>query len=75
MKTFEVYLSRQFKVTINDKNKNDAKTLSEYFISGGVDLSIDKERNDYGFQTTDIEMVWNKTMESKLNYLVSRNKE
>lgn len=66
MKIFEVYLTRQFRVKIKAENENDAKILSEYFISSGVDLSMDKERKDYNFQITDIKMVWNEAMESKL---------
>lgn len=66
MKTFEVYLSRQFKVSIQAENKNDAKVLSEYFISSGIDLSTDKERKDYSFQITDIKMIGNEAFESKI---------
>ena len=69
MKTFEVYLARQIKVKINAENKNDAKILSEYFISGGVDLSVDKERKDYGFQITNIKI------ESSDFHIQSCNKE
>ncbi|MEW6654658.1 MAG: hypothetical protein AB1394_14490 [Bacteroidota bacterium] len=46
MKKYVVTLSRDYKVIISAKNKEDAKELSEFFIGGERDLSNEKEKKE-----------------------------
>ncbi|GBD88423.1 hypothetical protein BMS3Abin03_02359 [bacterium BMS3Abin03] len=66
MKTYKVILHRDYVIQVKAKNEEDAKFLSEYLISSGMDLSTDEERGDHSFQIIDVEMITNEATESKL---------
>ncbi|NWF90544.1 MAG: hypothetical protein HXY50_13915 [Ignavibacteriaceae bacterium] len=57
MKNYQVSLHRDYIVNIKAKNKEEAKFLAEFFVSGEKDCSNDKERKQYKFKIEEIEMV------------------
>lgn len=56
-------LHRDYIVNIKAKNKEEAKSLAEYFIGGEKDCSNEKERKQYKFMIEEIEMVMNDAFE------------
>ena len=59
MKTYNIALTRIYKVTINAENEETAKELSEFFIGDCPDSSNEKEQEKWNFSIDDIEMVYN----------------
>ncbi|MBI1937794.1 MAG: hypothetical protein HYS25_06685 [Ignavibacteriales bacterium] len=63
MKTYKVLLYRDYIVHIDAKNEEEAKSLAEFFIDGEKDCFIEKERKQYSFKISEIEMVMNDAFE------------
>ena len=63
MKTYKVLLHRDYIVQVEAKNKDKAKSLAEFFVAGEKDASNEKEREQYGFEITEIEMITNDAFE------------
>ena len=63
MKKFKVLLTRSYVVEINADSESEAKECSEFFISGGLDASIENERELYKFEILRIKPVINDAFE------------
>lgn len=63
MKTYKVSLSRTYIVEIDAKDEEQAKFLSEFFITSGRDGANEKERKDFVFRFNEIEMIENEAFE------------
>jgi len=50
LKSYQVSLHRDYIVNIEAKNKDEAKSLAEYFVGGEKDCSNEKERKQYKFE-------------------------
>ena len=66
MKNYQVSLHRDYIVNIKAKNKDEAKSLAEFFVGGEKDCSNEKERKQYKFLIEEIEMVTNDAFEVEL---------
>jgi hypothetical protein len=65
MKTFDVMLTRAYKVTIDAEDETSAKQLAEFFIGNPKDESNEKERTQYKFNIQEIEMTLNEAFEAE----------
>jgi len=65
MKTYKIALTRIYIVEIDAKDKEQAKFLTEFYVSSACDGSTEKEKRDYGFRFNDIEMVTNEAFEAE----------
>jgi hypothetical protein len=63
MKQYQVFLTRDYIVEINAKNKEEAKECVEFFVSGGLDASTIEERNHHNFEIMRINPVVNEAFE------------
>jgi hypothetical protein len=63
MKTFEVLLTRSYRVEIDANNDRDAVFNVEFFVGGETDLSNKRESASRGFRINDIEMTVNEAIE------------
>lgn len=73
MKTYKVLLNRDYIVNIDAKNKEEAMSLTEFFIAGEKDASTEKESllrrastkagEQYSFRINEIEMATNDAFE------------
>lgn len=61
MKTFEVELTKTYKVTIRTDNEDNARVLSEFFTSDITNLSAKSDEEKYNFQIKEIECVMNES--------------
>ena len=61
MKTFEVELTKTYKVTISTDNEDNARVLSEFFTSDITNLSAKSDEEKYNFQIKEIECVMNES--------------
>ena len=59
MKTFEVELTKTYKVTISTDNEDHARVLSEFFTSDITNLSAKSDEEQNNFQIKEIECVMN----------------
>lgn len=59
MKSYQVSLHRDYIVNIKAKNKDEAKSLAEFFVGGEKDCSNEKERKQYKFEIEEIKIVMN----------------
>ena len=64
MKTYKVLLHRDYIVNIDAKNEDNAKSLAEFYITGGKDASTEKEREQHSFRINEIEMATNDAFEA-----------
>lgn len=65
MKTFEIDLSRVYKIKIDAEDENSAKQLTEFFIGNPKDESNDKDRKKYNFHIRNIEMMLNEAADAE----------
>ena len=65
MRTFRIALHRDYLVEIDAKNREDARRLTEFFLSTPKDASSEKERHEHSFRIGEIEMVNNDAMEAE----------
>ena len=63
MNKYRVLLTRDYVVEIKALNKDEAKECSEFFVSGGLDASTEKERERYNFEITRIKPIINDAFE------------
>ncbi|MHB1688903.1 MAG: hypothetical protein ACYCVH_16235 [Ignavibacteriaceae bacterium] len=63
MKTYRVGLSRLYNVSVAAENEKDAKEAVDTFISDPKDISTKKDRIEYHFKITEIEMTENEAFE------------
>ncbi|WKZ22705.1 MAG: hypothetical protein QY305_03500 [Candidatus Brocadiaceae baterium WH-1] len=59
MKTYKVALTRTYFVSIQARDEEQAKRLSEYYLGDCPDLSKEKDQIDMEFSIKEIEMVYN----------------
>ncbi len=59
MKTYKVLLHRDYIVSIDAKNEEEAMFLAEFFIAGEKDASTEKEKEQHSFRINEMEMVTN----------------
>ena len=64
MKTFDVMLTRAYKVTIDAEDEKSAKELAEFFIGDPKDESTEREQSQHKFNIQEIEMTMNEAMEA-----------
>lgn len=67
MKNFKVMLTRNYIVDISADNKEDAKLLSEFFISSVKDDSNKLNQSELKFNINNIEMTFNEAFEVEDN--------
>lgn len=65
LKNYKVALHRDYIANIKAKNKEEAKSLAEFFVGGEKDCSNEKERKQHKFMIEEIEMVMNEVMEAE----------
>lgn len=65
MKTFDVILTRAYKVKIEAENEMDARELVEFFVGIPDDKSNKRERSQYKFIIRDIDMTLNEAFEAE----------
>ncbi len=63
MKTFEVLLTKSYKIKIKVENSNFAKEFSQIYTSDIIDLSTEQERENYKFKIEDIDCKINEVFE------------
>jgi hypothetical protein len=63
IKKYKVFLTRDYIVEINAENEADAKAYTEFFVSGGLDASTEKDREKYNFEIERIKPVINDAFE------------
>ena len=63
MNKYKVLLTRDYVVEIKALNKDEAKECAEFFVSGGLDASTEKERERYKFEITRIKPIINDAFE------------
>ena len=61
MKTFEVELTKTYKVTISTDNEDNARVLSEFFTSDITNSSARSDEEKNNFQIKEIECVMNES--------------
>ncbi len=66
MKTYKVLLHRDYIVTIDAKNEEEAMSFAEFFIAGEKDASTKEEKEQHSFRINEIEMVTNDAFEAEL---------
>ena len=64
MKTFNVMLTRAYRVTIEAEDEKSARELAEFFIGDPEDKSTEKDQAQYGFNIQEIEMTMNEAIET-----------
>ena len=65
MKTFRVALHRDYLVEIDARNEEEARQLTEYFLSDPKDASTAKDREEHSFRILEIEMAVNEATEAE----------
>ena len=65
MKTFDVMLTRAYKVTVDAEDETSAKQLAEFFVGDPKDESNEKEKAQYNFNIQKIDMTLNEAFEAK----------
>lgn len=65
MKTFDIMLTRAYRVQIEAKNEKSAKELVEFFIGDPKDESNEIERSQHRFNILEIEMTMNEAFEAE----------
>ena len=64
MKTYEVLLTRSYRIEIDARDEEDARFLTEFYIGGEKDLSNPREQTKRAFRINEIEMTVNESIES-----------
>ena len=59
MKTFEVELTKTYKVIISTDNEDNARALSKFFTGDITNLSAKSDEEKHNFQIKEIECVMN----------------
>ena len=59
MPTYNITVSRAYKVTVKARNRTMAKGIAEFFLGNPKDESEARERKHFGFRIGKIEMVDN----------------
>ena len=59
MKTYKVLLHRDYIVSIDAKNEEEAMFLAEFFIAQEKICSTEKEKEQHSFRINEMEMVTN----------------
>jgi hypothetical protein len=67
MKKYRVSLTRDYTVEIKAENKAEAKECAEFFVSGGLDASTEKNREQYNFEIERIKPIINNAFEVELS--------
>lgn len=70
MKNFKVLLTRNYVVDISADNEEDAKFLSEFYISNVKDGSDQFEQSESKFNIHNIRMTFNEALEVEETYEV-----
>ena len=63
MNNYKLALTRTYLITIQAKNKKDAKLFSEYYLGDIPDLSDENVKIEKNFSFNDIELVFNEAHE------------
>jgi len=63
MNKYRIFLTRDYVVEIKALNEDEAKECAEFFVSGGLDASTEKERKRYNFEITRIKPIVNDAFE------------
>lgn len=63
MDRYRVLLTRDYMVEIKALNEHEAKECAEFFVSGGLDASTEKEREQYNFEIVRIKPIVNDAFE------------
>lgn len=63
MNTYKVSLHRDYIVSIDAKNEEEAMSLAEFFIAGEKDASSPKDREQHSFRINEIKMVTNDALD------------
>ncbi|MGA2915147.1 MAG: hypothetical protein ABSE89_03885 [Sedimentisphaerales bacterium] len=63
MKKYRVLLTRDYVVEINAENEAEAKECAEFFVSGGLDASTEKDKEKYNFEIERIKPIINDAFE------------
>jgi len=63
VKTFNVMLTRTYRVTIEAEDENSASELVEFYLGDPEDKSTEKEQAQQKFNIQEIEMTMNEAFE------------
>lgn len=61
MKTYKVFLTKAYVVTINAKTIEQAKRIAEFYTNDVQDISIDKDRKKFNFSIKEIDNTMNES--------------
>ena len=64
MKTYNVDLTRVYRVVVKANTAKRARECAEFFLGDCPDRSTKQDRDMYNFSIEDIEMVWNDGVKS-----------
>jgi hypothetical protein len=62
MREFTIHLTREYVVQIRANNGEDAKSLTELYVSGGFDDSNELIQKKYDFQIQNIKPILNEAI-------------
>ena len=65
MKTFDVLLTRAYRVQIEAEDENSAMELVEFYLGDPEDKSNEMERTQHRFNIIEIEMTMNEAFEAE----------
>ena len=65
MPTFDVHLTRTYRVRISAQDEASARELAEFFVGGVKDDSNERDRSEHQFEISDLKMVVNDAFESE----------
>lgn len=65
MITFNIMLTRAYRVQIEAEDKNSAMKLAEFYLGDPEDKSIEMERAKHRFNIIEIEMTMNEAFEAE----------
>jgi hypothetical protein len=65
MKTFNVMLTRAYRVHIEAEDENSAIELVEYYLGDPEDKANERERTQHRFNILEIEMTMNEAFEAE----------
>ena len=62
MREFTIHLTREYVVRIIANNQDEAKSLTELYVSGGFDDSDELTQKKYDFQIQNIKPILNEAV-------------
>ena len=65
VKTYEVFLTKSYAVTVKAKSKRQAMRIAEFYTGDVADLSTDEDREEFNFAIQGIDCRMNESFEAE----------